>query len=398
MNSDTEPNLHEKRGEVFPERKNLSVEAADPEHAVLPERNDGIPALGLPEPRADIPAQWLAVRLGHMGDVVLTTGVLLYLGERFDWRFHVLTRPEWMCIFKGHPFVDQVIPFVDKKTIRKNTAHSENLPLVPTSFYRLRKDHKGFGLLDLHGNLRSRMLGLCWSGPVARYPKYGMERRIFLMSKGSWRFKPLRSTTVAQRYALAVLNKAPAAGDLLPRVFLDPEELVSARQTLAQTSSNKASSSPGGTVALHPFASHAQKTWPSDYWHDLVNLLDKNNIPWVAIGHGPAMFPGRPEDLIGRTSLRETCAILAGCKALVTADSGPMHLAAAVDTPVIALFGPTTREWGFYPAGENDQVLELFLSCRPCSLHGKKNCPRNHQCMRGLPPAKVMSALEELRG
>jgi ADP-heptose:LPS heptosyltransferase len=66
-----------------------------------------------------------------------------------------------------------------------------------------------------------------------------------------------------------------------------------------------------------------------------------------------------------------------------------MHLASAVDLPVLALFGPTTREWGFYPAGERDKVLELNLPCRPCSLHGARGNAKDCLCMRGIRPEEV---------
>lgn len=76
-------------------------------------------------------------------------------------------------------------------------------------------------------------------------------------------------------------------------------------------------------------------------------------------------------DFTNRTDLRQLIALLAQADALVTGDSGPMHLASGVSTPVVALFGPTCREWGFFPTGENDRVLQAPLACRPCSLHGQ---------------------------
>jgi ADP-heptose:LPS heptosyltransferase len=71
-----------------------------------------------------------------------------------------------------------------------------------------------------------------------------------------------------------------------------------------------------------------------------------------------------------------------------------MHLAAAVGTPVVALFGPTTREWGFYPSGPCDTVLEQDLDCRPCSLHGTSRCQRRGQCLEAVSPADVLKAIE----
>ena len=74
-----------------------------------------------------------------------------------------------------------------------------------------------------------------------------------------------------------------------------------------------------------------------------------------------------------------------------------MHLAAAVGTPVVALFGPTVAEFGFVPAGPGHTVLERRLDCRPCSVHGGPRCPLGHfRCMKETAPEEVLAALDRL--
>ena len=75
-----------------------------------------------------------------------------------------------------------------------------------------------------------------------------------------------------------------------------------------------------------------------------------------------------------------------------------MHLAAGVGTPVVALFGPTTREWGFYPEGPRDVVLETGDACRPCSLHGSRRCAHSGRCMTGIAPDAVFAAVRRVVG
>ncbi|MFP4658230.1 MAG: glycosyltransferase family 9 protein, partial [Desulfonatronovibrionaceae bacterium] len=83
----------------------------------------------------------------------------------------------------------------------------------------------------------------------------------------------------------------------------------------------------------------------------------------------------------------------------ITPDSGPMHLGTGVETPVTALFGPTSREWGFYPSGENDRTVHLGLSCSPCTLHGRVGCRRDLACMRDIAPETVLrTVLDRLKG
>jgi heptosyltransferase-2 len=91
-------------------------------------------------------------------------------------------------------------------------------------------------------------------------------------------------------------------------------------------------------------------------------------------------------------------ALLARCRAAVTPDSGLMHLAAAVGTPVVALFGSTSPELGFAPAGTGHREINLGLPCQPCALHGRRECPLGHQdCMGGIAPDRVLGELEPFR-
>ncbi len=322
----------------------------------------------------------LAVRFGRLGDVVLTTGPLRLFAQELGMRPDVLVRPAWAGIFAGNPHIGRVVPF-------------EPAGLSPAKlaarFRELAAEYAGCGLLDLHGIPRTRLLATLWRGPVARYPKFSLERRIFLASAGRLFGESLCRFNVPQRYALALYGKenVPDRTRLLPEIYLGEAEKAWATDTLRVAF--------GATrpVALHPFAAHALKTRPAPFWRELAGLLEAQGIPSLVIGMGEPLFPGAPGDFADRTSLRETCALLAGCRALVSGDSGPMHLGTAVGTPVLALFGPTTREWGFFPSGPRDRVLETAQSCRPCSLHGKFRCPRHGSCLEDIRPEAVLETL-----
>lgn len=332
-----------------------------------------------------LPDRWLAYRLGHLGDVVLTTGVLAHFARTRGWRFAVATKSAFAPVFDGIPHVERVF-----------AVGKEDLTL--TGFWacsrRMAGALPGWGLLDLHASTRSRMLGLLWPGAVARYPKMGFGRRAFLASHGKLFKESLNALSVPQRYALALEDKAPPAPMLLPRIVLSDAERAEAGAHLAALFPQVCpANGPVRPVALHPFATHALKAWPAGHWQRLAALLDSEGLPWVSLGTGAPLFAGRKQDLTGATTLRQSCALLARCRTLVTGDSGPLHLATAVGTPVTALFGPTTSEWGFYPAGPLDTVLERTLGCRPCSLHGRRPCPKNGECLSLITPEEVMSAI-----
>ena len=317
------------------------------------------------------------IRLSALGDALLTTGVLEYWRQTRHMTFTVITKSALASLFQYHPAVSQVLP------LQAEDLTPARLAMLARS---LSTNHAG--LIDLHGNLRSRILSASWRGPVRHYTKFGLERRLFLLSHGRFFAHRLSSLNVPQRYALALEDQAPDRTLLLPRLFLDDMERTRAKETLAGFSRP--------LVMLHPYATHRNKMWPESHWHTLIQLLVAEGVTPVVIGRqsGPLPHFVTDGDFTNQTSLRETAALLEQADLLVTGDSGPMHLAGSVGTPVIALFGPTTEAWGFAPAGAQDTVLQLsHLSCRPCSLHGQRPCPRDVACMRDITPKTVFNAI-----
>lgn len=333
-----------------------------------------------------LPSHWVMIRLGAMGDVALTTGVLDYWHREHGLRFTVITKSGLEPLFMGHPAVKKVVG------LKKDDLQGSGLW---RAWWRLAKEYKGDGLLDLHGTLRSRLLGLLWRGPVRRYSKLAAERRVFLATGARFFGERLLEWNVPQRYALALPElcgeKAPERVALRPKIFLQDAERQWAEEMLTEMGLNGKH-----PVALHPYATHMNKVWGLEKWRALANRLDERGVPWIVLGQSLDRIMGGEEkrDLTGRTSLRETCALLACCRVLVTGDSGPMHLAAGVDTPVVALFGPTTAHWGFFPAGKDDRVLEQPLPCRPCSLHGSTPCRKGLVCLASIDVERVVPLVE----
>jgi heptosyltransferase-2 len=156
---------------------------------------------------------------------------------------------------------------------------------------------------------------------------------------------------------------------------------------------------PAEFTAMAPGSIWGTKRWP--YYPELAASVEG---PIVVIG-GPedaelgrrivAAAPGRAWSAAGALSLRGSAALIRRARALVTNDSAPLHLASAVGTPVVALYGPTAPELGFGPRGPRSLALgHAGLRCRPCSAHGPQVCPLgHHRCMRELPAETVAEAL-----
>jgi heptosyltransferase-2 len=102
-------------------------------------------------------------------------------------------------------------------------------------------------------------------------------------------------------------------------------------------------------------------------------------------------------NVAGTLSLQQTGALLARARVVVSGDSGVMHMATGVGTPVVALFGPTVRQFGFFPYRGRAEVLERPLDCRPCSVMGGARCPMgHHRCLKDITPDEVVRATERL--
>jgi len=160
---------------------------------------------------------------------------------------------------------------------------------------------------------------------------------------------------------------------------------------------------PGILVA--PGSVWATKRWTQHGFTELARRLVGRGYDVVLIGSEQErplceeIHHEVPATLVaaGKTSLTQTAALMAKSLALISNDSGAMHLAATVKLPTVSLFGPTTLSIGYRPWQQKSIVVQKDLSCRPCGKHGSDRCPiGTHQCMRDISVDQVLSALNDL--
>jgi heptosyltransferase-2 len=157
-------------------------------------------------------------------------------------------------------------------------------------------------------------------------------------------------------------------------------------------------------IVLCPGARHATKRWPAERWSALGGLLRAEGYRILVAGSGRerelvAQVANGIENALSVTgkTIREVTALFQHSTAVISNDSGLMHLAAGLDKPVVALFGPTVPEFGFYPFRARSVVLEHALNCRPCSAMGSESCPVRHfRCMLDTHPPQVLQTLRNL--
>ncbi len=160
-------------------------------------------------------------------------------------------------------------------------------------------------------------------------------------------------------------------------------------------------------LGLAPGAQWETKQWPENFFAEVLTGFRRSSSAPVRIFLGPreelwfsgSHLEGAVQRLSGiqvirGLSLTDLIGPITGCSVLLTNDSGLLHLAEAAGTPVLALFGPTVREFGYFPRLPESRVLEISLDCRPCSRNGKRPCHRKDlACLASISPAEVLQAV-----
>jgi heptosyltransferase-2 len=314
----------------------------------------------------------LVVRFGALGDVVLTTPLLRAIRRAHPAAAVTLvTKAAWAPLFAGHPHLSAVEALAPDEPLRGLAER-----LRTTNW-----DHR----IDLHGSVRSRLLRLLVGGRWRgwRKPRLRRAARVWAGRRIGRDLPPMAEEYFAAARALGV---TPDGGP--PEIHPDPGDATRA-----------AAVAPGVPfVALAPGASRPTKRWPPAHWHRLAGLLHARGLATVAVGTAEerGVVPAAAVDA-GGIGLGPTAALLRRAAAVVAQDSGLMHLATAVGTPVVALFGPTVPDLGYGPYHARARVLELDLPCRPCSVFGGSHCPLGHHlCMIDLIPESVVDAVRRL--
>jgi ADP-heptose:LPS heptosyltransferase len=156
-----------------------------------------------------------------------------------------------------------------------------------------------------------------------------------------------------------------------------------------------------GLAVIAPGTVWETKHWSSAGFARIARYLMRKNIAVVLIGSNGEravcwevanMAPGAV-NFAGATSLGELAALIRRATICVTNDSGPMHLAVALDRPVVSIFGPTDPLW-IGPYQRPDAVVSAAVSCSPCYLRQLNRCPHGHACMRGISAGAVIERIE----
>ncbi len=332
----------------------------------------------------------LIIQLKHLGDVLLTTPVVRALHHAWPGAtIRVLVARGMEAMVSDHPLIQEVISL------------DRGAGLVAAGRLALGLWRRRFDLvLEYSGGDRGAFYSWLTGAPRRlgyEHPKRSWwQRRLAFTQLAP--APPLRAHTVEKNLALVeALGVAPRHQG--PE-FYWPAQTGRRVQELLQGHGL----SPRGFVLLHPPARWLFKCWTTEGYARVIDALQMDYRLPVVLTAAPTQgemdflaailnqVRTRPINLAGRLDLKTLGALIAQAQLFVGVDSAPMHLAAAVGTPTVVLFGPS-GPYNWRPWGEGHEVLSKNLDCQPC---GRDGCDGSKisRCLTAITPAEVLAAID----
>jgi heptosyltransferase-2 len=348
----------------------------------------------------DIHSKTLIVRFSSVGDIVLSSLLVRVFRRRFPHaQIDYLVKAEFAGLVRGNPNISRVIElptgatFSDLRNLRQK---------IRASGYDL--------IIDIHDSLRSRYVSL-GARRVLRFRKRKLAR--FLLVRFKWDVYPFLGGApgVAERYIEPVRHLGVTDDGKGLDVFPEERDHQKAEATFREVGGPPETA----VIGIAPSTRHGNKQWPAQKFAEtILMLLQDQNIACILLGSQTEhercalimnhVLSAAPEARIINTAgslvLTEAAALMDRCSVVLANDSGLMHIAAARKRKVIALFGPTVRQFGFFPYGTDSVVLERSdLGCRPCTHIGLPSCPKEHfRCLEEIQPEDVVKSVKQFLG
>lgn len=335
------------------------------------------------------PQNILIVRLSSMGDIVLTTPLVRAVRKRFpEARIDFVIKREFAELMQTNPHLTTVYEY-DKWTGIKGLL----------ALARQLRNNRYDLFVDIHKNFRSYLLRfLTRPAQTVTYSKQIVQRTLLVK-------------TGINRYGKILQIPECYLKSMEPFGVVDDEKGLELFPTKAHRLKVKSifqqeNLSEGDlAIGFGPIASFPLKQWPAEKFSELGRQLVWKFDARILLFGGPeetrmieqiaSQIPNAPVVLCGRLSFLESAVAVQRCALFVGNDTGMLHIATAMERKVIALFGPTVEEFGYYPYCAQSIVLSKPLSCRPCTHTGKGTCKiSTHACMQDIQVAEVFDAVE----
>mgnify|MGYP000946060687 CR=1 FL=1 len=316
----------------------------------------------------------LIIHTAFIGDIVLSTALVSKVKEKYpDSDIYYLTTPLGKEILKNNPKIKEIIVY-DKRGKDKGFR-------AFISFVRKIRKLKIDVCLTPHRYLRSSVLSFL-SGAKIRIG-YDIASLSFVFNK---KIKYDRTKHEVEKL-LSFIDDSPNRYEL--EMYPSEKDKIKIDTILKNFFQNKK------IILIAPGSKWFTKRWPEEYFRILIQNLVKRNDLLIVITGGKEEreielnLDSKVLDLRGEISLLELAELTKRAILVVSNDSAPIHITSAFpNTRIVGIFGPTVKEFGFFPWSKNSKVFEINgLYCRPCAIHGGNFCPEKHfRCMREITP------------
>lgn len=332
----------------------------------------------------------LIIRLSSIGDIVLTTPLVRSVRKKYpEAQIDYAVKEVFADLVKDNPHIDSVLAFDHKKGFKGLLQFRK---LIKSTGYDL--------IIDIHKNFRSLLLRSLSGARIARYKKHILPR-VILVKTGINLYKD--PEPVWKRYFHAVKDLDIEPDNAGSEIILDRHTKKQTATTLELSGLDKKQR----LILLCPGAGFSNKRWLPERFAETGDYLSKKYACMVGLLGGTddaelcaeiqSKMVERAVNFAGRFDLPGSSALISASSLVITNDTGLMHIAQALKRPVVAVFGPTVKELGYYPMPENSFVIEKDVRCRPCSHTGMNRCPKKHfRCMTEISSGEVISAAEQL--
>jgi lipopolysaccharide heptosyltransferase II len=377
-----------------------------------------------PASSSPCPRRILVRSVNWLGDAVMTTPALQRLREALpDAHLVLLTHEKLASLWERHPSLNAIITFSPGESPWSVASRLRAEPFQ-TAVVLPNSPRSALEVWLARIPQRIGYTRPCWSWLLTRAisPRPGMGRmsrrsasevrRLIRLPAGAAspasQRPPDRSAHQIYDYLHLVAALGASPEPLPPRLEITAAEIQQAEQDLLPDLRRKAlNATPGKPVVLlglNPGAEYGPaKRWPAESFAAVAREISRQhrNCAWLAFGGAgdrqlcsdiARLAGGSVINLAAKTSLRQLMALLKLCRVLLTNDSGPMHVAAALGTPVVVPFGSTAPvlTGPGLPGDTRHQLLQAAAPCSPCF---RRVCPIDFRCMTGLSPARVIQAV-----
>ncbi len=321
-----------------------------------------------------MPPKILLIRFSSIGDIVLTSPVVRCLKKQLtDAEVHVLTHSNNKLLFDANPYVDKLFVF--------DGSFKTLLPQLKKENYT--------HIVDLHKNIRSMRIRWALGKPATSFPKLNLQKYLLVRCK----INKMPRLHIVDRYFKAVKHFGVENDGQGLDYFIPGKQRLDVKKAYPVAA--------GGYYAVVVGGKHKTKIYPAEKLIQSCRLLQK---PLLLLG-GPEdaqrarevqhALPEKVLNLCGKLSLHQSASVIQQADAVLTNDTGLMHIAAALHKPIVSVWGNTVPELGMYPYmpahKKLSKIIEIKgLSCRPCTKIGFEKCPKGHfKCMMDIDAAEV---------